>query len=167
MSGAEAPGRELPAAFPGPRHDHEACVARALVAAEALCRQRGARLTALRRRVLELVWSNHEPVKAYDLLEALRRERDGATPPTVYRALEFLRAAELIHRLESLNAFVGCAEPGRRHVGQFLICARCQRVAELSDSGVSGALERTAHAAGFRITAQVVELQGVCDACRD
>lgn len=155
------------ASFPAPRHDHGACVAQALETAELLCREQGVRLTALRRRVLELVWSNHEPTKAYQLLDALQQERSQAAPPTVYRALDFLLETGLVHRLESCNAFVGCTAPGRSHVGQFLICARCQRVAELADPAVTEALERSARAAGFGITAQVVELQGLCDDCAD
>ncbi|MGC9185551.1 MAG: transcriptional repressor, partial [Thiomonas sp.] len=68
------------------------CLARtqALQHAEALCAARGVRLTPLRRRVLELVQSRTEAVKAYDLLAELSTEDHAAKPPTVYRALDFL-----------------------------------------------------------------------------
>ena len=71
-------------------HDHDACIADALSRADALCRQQGLRLTAIRRRVLELIWANHQPTKAYDLLAQINAERGNAAPPTVYRALDFL-----------------------------------------------------------------------------
>ncbi len=72
-------------------HDHSHCVHSALTEADTLCAQKGLRLTALRRRVLELVWQSHKPLGAYDILAVLS-EQDGrrAAPPTVYRALDFL-----------------------------------------------------------------------------
>ena len=98
---------EIPA-FARPRHDHDHCVANALAAAEQVCATRGLKLTPLRRRVLELVWAGHGPVGAYDLLQALAEgDARAVQPPTVYRALEFLREAGLVHRIDTLNAFIG------------------------------------------------------------
>ena len=107
------------------RHDHRHCLKDALDRAAALCRDRGVRLTPIRRRVLELVWSGHRPLGAYDILDALQAERRGAAPPTVYRALDFLREQGLVHRIESRNSFVGCPDPDTPHGGQFLICRTC------------------------------------------
>ena len=76
----------------------------ALEAAEALCAKRGERLTPVRRRVLELVLTAPGPVKAYDLLEALKPGSGTAKPPTVYRALDFLIGLGLVHKVEALNA---------------------------------------------------------------
>ena len=151
--------------FKTPAHRHEQCVADAVAAAEAECQRRGHRLTDLRRRVLELVWNSHEPVKAYDLLNRLRGERRGAAPPTVYRALEFLQNEGLVHRIESLNAFVGCGEPHRRHIGQFLICEHCGTVAEMDDSEVSALLAQKAAGLGFLVSGEVIELRGICADC--
>ncbi|ABI56544.1 Fur family transcriptional regulator [Alkalilimnicola ehrlichii MLHE-1] len=146
-------------------HDHAGCQQAALRRAEAVCRTSGARLTPLRRRVLELIWASHEPVKAYELLARLREERASVAPPTVYRALEFLLAQRLIHRLESLNAYLGCGAPDRPHACQFLICERCQAVAELSDDDISRLIERKARDLGFQMDRQTIELTGVCPAC--
>lgn len=134
--------------------------------AESVCARRGARLTALRRRVLELVWSSHAPVGAYDVLRRLGRERGGAAPPTVYRTLDFLLGHGLIHRIESLNAFVGCARPGRAHAGQFLICAECGTIAEVEDARVDAAIAHRAAALGFAVRHTTVEVEGVCSPCR-
>ena len=97
-------------------HDHRVCVKDALEQATAICAKRGARLTPIRRRVLELIWASHKPSGAYDILEALSQESRGKriAPPTVYRALDFLLEQGLIHRLESLNAFIGCPHPMRK-----------------------------------------------------
>ncbi len=152
--------------FPGKSHDHGHCIAAALKNAEALCTARGARLTRLRRRVLELVWSSHAPVGAYDVLKRLSREHDSAVPPTVYRALEFLLAHGLVHRIESLNAYVGCADPAEAHAGQFLICRDCGAAAEIRDPRVNRAIRQGASALGFQVERNTVEVRGVCPACR-
>ena len=152
--------------LPSVPHDHADCVAGALERAEGLCAKHGARLTKLRRRVLELVWSSHAPMGAYEILRRLSRERDGAAPPTVYRALEFLLEQGLIHRIESLNAFVGCPEPGPPHSGQFLICEGCGEAAEMADPRIHNAIARGATGRGFLLKRTTVELQGLCPACQ-
>ena len=152
--------------FLGDGHDHDACTRAALDVAETLCRRRGARLTPMRRRVLELVWQNHAPVKAYDLLDSLRAERGRVAPPTVYRALEFLLDEGLVHRIASLNAFIGCGDPAHFHSGQFMICSECGRVAELDDPEVVAVLDRRAARLGFTIARQTVEIEGVCQQCQ-
>jgi Fur family transcriptional regulator, zinc uptake regulator len=145
-------------------HDHARCRADALRTAERICAGSGARLTGLRRRVLELVWASHRPIGAYAILGDLQRS-GRAAPPTVYRALDFLIEHGLAHRIASLNAYVGCVRPGEPHAGQFLLCARCKDAAELQDSLVAQALAASAAAAGFRVEQQTVELEGVCPRC--
>ncbi len=147
-------------------HNHKRCIDAALVEAQATCERAGLRLTPLRRRVLELVWGGHAPVKAYDILEDLRRETGSAAPPTVYRALAFLLEAGLVHRLESLNAYVGCGGPGTPHVGQFLICRRCSAVAEIATPAIVSALIADARRLGFAADRQTIEVKGLCAACR-
>lgn len=153
--------------FPLRWHDHDRCIHSALVAAETLCAERRVRLTALRRRVLELVWRGHRPVKAYDILAALRDEHAAAAPPTVYRALDFLLQEGLIHRIESLNAYVGCAEPEGQHAGQFLICTECGTVGELNDPGIDALLQARVGQLGFRLRRQTIELDGICPRCAE
>jgi Fur family zinc uptake transcriptional regulator len=146
-------------------HDHQQCVAEALETADELCGRRGSRLTPVRRRVLELVWRNHEPVGAYALLDVLRDEGWSAAPPTVYRALDFLLENGLIHRIESRNAFVGCSDPRHPHHGQHLICRRCGSVTEIADAAIRGAVRTAAASVGFTVEGQTIEISGVCAAC--
>jgi Fur family transcriptional regulator, zinc uptake regulator len=148
-------------------HDHERCVDAALSVAQEICAARGARLTKLRRRVLELVWQGHSAVKAYDLLRELGPDDGAAKPPTIYRALDFLIEHGLVHRLESLNAYVGCPEPGRRHEGQFLICRHCGQVREMVAPAVDRAIADRAAEAGFEVAQRTVEVHGTCRTCRD
>jgi Fur family zinc uptake transcriptional regulator len=152
--------------FPPKQHNHADCVRDALAAAEISCQKQGARLTPVRRRILELVWASHDPVGAYGLLDRLAAEGIKAVPPTVYRALDFLLEHGLVHRLERLNAFVGCTHTSGPHTAQFLICTSCRRVAELDDPAIGHSLGDAAAKRGFVVTRQTVEVEGLCAACR-
>ena len=153
--------------FPGHGHDHAACIEEALSQAEALCRIRGVRLTPLRRRVLEIIWESHAPLGAYDVLERMNAAGERNAPPTAYRALDFLLKHGLIHRIESLNAFVGCAMPGDAHKAQFFICRDCGTVAETHSEKIGEAIEASATRAGFQVDTPVVEISGQCPECFD
>lgn len=150
----------------GSGHDHGACISGALAKAERLCRERGARLTPLRRAVLEQIWQSHEAVKAYDLIHRLSSADHTVKPPTVYRALEFLLDQGLIHRIESLNGFVGCTHPGLEHDVMLLICDACSKVMELTNGGAHRALCTEARRQGFQLNQPIVEGRGLCGQCR-
>ena len=85
----------------------------------------------------------------------------------MYRALDFLREHGLIHRIESLNAFVGCCTPGQAHAGQFLICSDCGVAAEIDDPRVNAAIDRRAEVMGFAVHRKTIEVEGLCPPCRD
>lgn len=151
--------------FPSPRHNHRRCIADAMADAEKHCRTHGLRLTPIRRRVLELIWQDHVPIKAYDLLSLLQQEGHKAAPPTVYRALDFLIDAGVVHRLDTLNAFVGCVDPATDHSGQFFICTQCQMVAEIRSTSIGQAIEKEAVKVGFRVRSRPMEIPGLCPRC--
>lgn len=153
--------------FPRDEHDHAHCVASAMETASSICRKRGLRFTPQRRRVLELVWNSHKPVGAYDILDRLNRDGAKVAPPTVYRALEFLIEADLVHRLDSLNAFVGCPDPDTPHTGQFLICGQCRSVAELDASDIDDLVRQRAAQLGFTAVRQTLEIEGICQNCSE
>lgn len=149
-----------------PPEDFPPEIAGLLDRADAICTRRGARLTSLRRLVLGLILQGDGPTGAYDLLDRLKARRPAAAPPTVYRALEFLLAQGLIHRVERLSAFVGCvAHSDHDHAAQFLICRGCGRVTELEDAGVERALQAAARRAGFHIQGATIEAEGRCAGC--
>jgi Fur family zinc uptake transcriptional regulator len=156
---------QTPAAFR--RHDHAACVAGAVERARALCEARGVRLTDTRRRVLEILLESHAAIGAYEVLRRLTTEGAGPQPPVAYRALDFLVANGLAHRIERLNAFVACDHPGAAHDATFLICRACGAVAEAPGEAVSRRLDEAADALGFAIDRRTVEVEGRCPRCRD
>ena len=144
-------------------HDHAHCTHDALERAEALTSATKARMTPVRRRVLEILLEEHKALGAYDVLARLATEGFGNQPPVAYRALEFLVEQGLAHRIERLNAFVACSHPGASHDPAFMICRSCRKVAE---SLSPAPLEGEAAASGFRIERTMVEAEGLCPLCQ-
>jgi Fur family zinc uptake transcriptional regulator len=148
-----------------PSHDHEGCIAKAIRTAECVCINRGARLTPIRRKVLELIWESHRAVKAYDLLDRIKPVEASAKPATVYRALDFLIEQGLIHRVESLNAFIGCVCPDDQHELLLLICTCCKEVEERPALEVMEAVAKEIAQAGFSVHRKAIEIHGICSQC--
>ena len=155
-------------------HNHQHCVKDALNTAALLCRNKGARLTPLRSQVLQLVWTSHKPLGAYalmDLLKQAQMEQGGKTksvaPPTIYRALDFLLEHGLVHRINSLNAFIGCCEPSQSHCGQFFICSNCENTEEVLSPPLAKAISNSANTAGFTVEHEVIEIVGLCPQCQE
>lgn len=134
--------------------------------AEQLCSERGARLTTQRRTVLELLCASDKPLSAYEILDRMRVTTKNPAPPTVYRALEFLLDQGLVHKLESLHAFVGCSHPAHPHSSQFLICSNCGEVSEMESEAIVQSLHAAEKATGFKTKHPVVELLGTCLECQ-
>lgn len=135
----------------------------ALQSAETRCASARERLTAPRRRVLELLLKADAPLKAYDLIAAFGRDGAPAKPPTVYRALEFLERLGFAHRIESLNAYVPCRLEGG-HSAAFLICDCCGEAEEIAPD--FAAQISLAQANGYTVRVVTLEARGLCAACR-
>lgn len=146
-------------------HDHAVCLSVVLDHAKRLCAERGAQLTPIRYQVLELIWDSHKAVKAYDLLDKIKPLQPAAKPATIYRALDFLLEQGLIHRIESLNAFVGCGHSGHQHEQLMLICKLCHEVEERSATEVMLALATEIQQANFSVHSKAIEIHGICAKC--
>jgi Fur family zinc uptake transcriptional regulator len=138
------------------RHDHKACLQSSLAGAESL--------TPLRRRVLEIVAAGHRPLGAYEILAGLSSD----APPTVYRALAFLQKKGLVHRIDSLQAYIACfARAAGPHKSHFLLCRGCGQVREIASPALSRAIKAAAARRAFTVESETVEIAGLCAACRD
>ncbi len=151
-------------------HDHRGCILAAVAIAQELCHRRNQRLTPLREEVLTSLWQSHCARGAYDILEDLNAhdvdtKKRKLAPLSVYRALEFLVEQGLAHRVESLNAYIGCPHPHEHHALQFLVCEKCKLVTEISDQTISRALSSAARSHNFTLHKSVVEVVGLCDNC--
>src|SRR2546429_8577390 len=104
MSKAKSPRERSadrpPPVFPAPGHDHDRCSTDAMAVAEALCAQRGQRLTPVRRKVLAALLGTHKPLGAYEIVERLALTGPRPAPITAHRALEVLRENGLVHRIQ-------------------------------------------------------------------
>lgn len=146
-------------------HDHTKCVSEAIGTAEQLCVVRGVQLTPIRHQVLELIWDSHKAVKAYELLDRIKPLQHAAKPATIYRALDFLIEQGLIHRVESLNAFIGCNCSGHQHEQLLLLCNNCQEVEERPAPEVMQALSQEIKQADFIVHSKAIEIHGICAKC--
>ncbi|MET0605678.1 MAG: Fur family transcriptional regulator [Beijerinckiaceae bacterium] len=150
--------------------DHARRAPEAMAEVERRCKERGLRLTPIRRAVLEALYGTHRPVGAYDIIELIG-SRGGPrhlAPITVYRALEFLLAEGFAHKLASRNAFLACPHfhgPGDMVV--FLICERCGGVDEAASPELAVSLNRLIGREGFKVETRVLELTGECSHCRN
>lgn len=148
------------------RHDHDVCTADVLDRVEALSADRGARLTPVRRRTLEILLEAHRAMGAYDVLDRLGEEGYGKQPPVAYRALDFLVDQGFVHRIRRLNAFTACVHPGEFHTPVFLICRNCDSVAEAPGDDVHTALVSAGGSLGFTIERATLEALGLCPQCQ-
>jgi Fur family transcriptional regulator, zinc uptake regulator len=123
-------------------------------------------LTRNQELVLGTLAHASAPMSAYDILDKLRD--DGLRAPLqVYRALEKLTERGLAHRLESLNAFVCCADAHCHESGSiaFAICEKCGRVEEFAERAVEQKLMGWSKGAGFTPSRMTIELRGICRDC--
>lgn len=147
------------------KHDHTSCVSDAMASADAYCQQNNLQFTPVRRRVLEILVSEHKAMGAYDILPTLAAEGLGKQPPVIYRALEFLVSNGFVHKVERLNAYIACSHPGTNHAPAFMICRSCSRVVEAEVQPTAG-LKTAAAELGFTIEETIIEAKGLCPSCQ-
>jgi Fur family zinc uptake transcriptional regulator len=124
-------------------------------------------LTPHCQKVLATLERSAVPLTAYALLDKLRKHGFKA-PPTIYRALESLVERGLVHRIESLGAFVACHhhENGGLH-SQFLVCRDCGSVEEVHDQKLTKKIHKLASSLKFHIEREILEIMGLCKHCSE
>ena len=124
-------------------------------------------LTKNQSLVMGTLTRSDGPLSAYTILDQLRDDGFRA-PLQVYRALDKLVEFGLVHRLESLNAFVACRHPGcdGEETIAFMICEKCSQVSEISDTTLAKRLKNLATEAGFALKKSTVKLRGICSGCK-
>lgn len=151
--------------------NQESQITASLQLAEQVCRQRQARLTKKRRKVLSLLLTTDKAISAYELIQ-LFKEHFGEIllPMTAYRTLEFLEEVQLAHRLNTANKYVACAHIGclsSHKLPHFIICQQCLRVDELNNHSANSLSDLTKEAAqtGYQLSSPQIELKGICNTC--
>lgn len=138
--------------------------------AKDICARSGARLTEKRKRVLELLLLSDTPLSAYELSDAYGRGSEESMPAmSVYRILKFLEEEHLVHKLNSANKYVACAQIARGHahqIPQFLICGKCQSAKEIAiPKSIVDDLGKLVGQVGYTLMNSQLELQCLCDNC--
>ena len=147
-------------------HDHDRCINAALASANSLCAEKNVRMTATRESVLRLLWQSHKPLGAYQLQDQLSKLLNKpVAPATIYRAVDFLLGLGLIHRIPSLNAYIGCPFPNSEHSNLFMVCSDCGNVAEVAHNILNGLLQTICDKTNFTLQSQSLELFGQCRQC--
>ena len=122
-------------------------------------------MTPQRKEVLELLLLRGGSAKAYDLQDDMRARHGRVAPSTVYRALEFLMAHHLVHRVDALNTFIACNAEHVAHHPLLLVCSNCEAVTELQDDDAYEAVRKKLRQAGDGFVESDIEVKGLCGRC--
>ena len=130
--------------------------------------EKNIRFTDLRRKVFEEIASTTASVGAYEVLDRLAKKGTRLAPISVYRALDALLEAGVVHRLESKNAYFACSRlhiprTGRRPM--FLSCEHCGNVFETDGEDIFKSIDAAARHAKFEPRVKFVEVSGTCLEC--
>ena len=152
-------------ATPGPQIDRK--LAKAIDRASQAFAERNIRFTKLRQDVFQEIAATYTSIGAYDILARLAERGIRLAPISVYRAIDALLEAGVIHRLESKNAYFACRRldhaMGRRPI--FLSCEKCNTVQEVDSEGIFDTIDNLARNADFQPRVKFVEVSGLCRSC--
>ena len=122
-------------------------------------------ISAHSKNVLALLKKSKKPLTAYDILGKLQGYGVKA-PQTVYRALEALIERGMIHRVQSLGAFIACHSDEEDHGTQFAVCLQCKIVIELHDHRICDFIKEIGENIEFSIEREMLEIIGMCKDCK-
>lgn len=126
-------------------------------------------ISANTQKILDILVRTGQPMTAYEILAKMNKTNKAAkpiAPTTVYRALDKLIKNNIIHKIESINSFVPCAETHRHRESNFAVCKNCNKVIEIHEHKICELLDKWAKQSGFKIEAEAIELSGYCKDCR-
>jgi Fur family zinc uptake transcriptional regulator len=163
---AEMTQSHISDAFPAPEHDHDLCLETAMERARRAFDDKGLKLTPLRRAVFGEIASSHRAIGAYEVLDKLAARGERLAPISIYRAIDALLTAGMVHRVESRNAFFACHAGHDRRSRQLVLgCEICGRIAEVEGDKAFAVIDKAATSAGFSAKGAVVEVWGQCADC--
>lgn len=134
---------------------------------ESFCLQQRIKLTRLRKEIITIFIEQPSPISAYELRDLINKAQ--ATDKhynimSIYRVLDFLQHAELIHKLHTSNRYSLCCHPEKK-MCQLLMCNTCGQKTELHHATMDKVLQELAQKSGFQITAHTIEITGLCRSC--
>ena len=136
---------------------------------ETACAGRGLQMTALRREIVGIFAAADQPLGAYAIIQKLSEAQNRiVAPPTVYRTLDFLVDNGFVVKIESRQAYVACDHIGHDHDHHGIVfsCTRCGRTVEVDSRPIDREMAAVAAELGFTVERKVIEVDGLCQACR-
>lgn len=130
----------------------------------AAVRERGGRLSAPRRAVLELLFAAEGPVSAEHLERRLADRGDDHDLSSVYRTLEYLERLGVARHVHighgpGLFALVGGGEI------EYLACERCDRVTSVDPASLDPVRDLIRETFGYQARFSHFPIIGLCDLC--
>jgi Fur family transcriptional regulator, zinc uptake regulator len=132
---------------------------------EMRCAASGHRLTLLRRQVLTLLLKRGGQASAYEIINDLPSVGRRPSPPTVYRALEFLMRIGIVSRVATTGTFFVSVADGRKQHTILLVCTVCGATELVADAALEHALSKAAGSANYQVDGGQTEVNGICEAC--
>ena len=136
-----------------------------IAAMTGILKDRGIRLTAERRTILQGIHScgGHFDVDA--LLDHFRRRGDRVSRATVYRTLGTLVELGLLRKIE-MGDRQSLYEPveGREH-HEHMICLHCGEIIEFVEPEIERLQEEVCRRSGFIPQDHTLQIYGICRAC--
>lgn len=154
--------------FPNPDQQTAKKVAQTVERAAKVFAEKQLRFTKLRQQVFEEIAATHASIGAYEILARLAEKGTRVAPISIYRAIDALLEAGVIHRLESKNAFFACRRTDHTSKGKrplFLSCEKCGAVGEVNGQHIFDLIGEAAKHAKFTPRVKFVEVQGLCPRC--
>ncbi len=153
--------------FPAPDQQTAKRLAQTVERAAKIFAEKNIRFTKLRQMVFEEIAATYASIGAYEILSRLAEKGTRVAPISIYRAIDALLEAGVIHRLESKNAFFACRRTdhtkGRRPL--FLSCESCGAVGEVDGQHIFDLIGEAARGAKFAPRVKFVEVSGLCPRC--
>jgi Fur family zinc uptake transcriptional regulator len=130
------------------------------------------RLTNKRQLILSSLIKSGKALSAYEIIEFCNAEFNYTLHPmTVYRALDFFRGRDLVHKLNSINKYIACAPNVKGHehdIIQFLICKKCDKIDEVNiQKSTLDDLHHNVLHAGFHFVSSQLEMTCICKSCHE
>ncbi len=154
--------------FPSPDKQDGKRFTQMMERAEAAFEQKELRFTKLRQQVYGEIAATHSSIGAYEILARMADKGTRVAPISIYRAIDALLDAGVIHRLESKNAFFACRRADHTSTGRrpiFLSCEVCGAVGEVDGQDIFDLTDERARSAGFTPKVKFVEISGTCPRC--
>lgn len=126
--------------------------------------KKGWRITIAVRLILDILDTSHAMLSVRNIQSSLKGKNKNINPSTIYRILERLEAAHLVHAFE--GRWKPCSYPeNTSDEHHFLICNQCQGVEEIFLDYKSAIADQLVQEKNFLLKKVHLGFFGICKHC--